>query len=598
MNNQNINNTDYVAFQATSVRDLIIKKLNEGQIFTDQNYQGSNLAAIIDVISYSFSTLLYYLNKTSSESMFSESQIYENMNRIVKLLNYNPIGKITQSVDFNITSTALPVGNYVIPRYSYISIGGTEFSLSKDILFTNTSTGTIQLQNLNSDLFLYEGRFTEYPIYTANGISNEILFLNLGNNTFVDHFNIFVYVYNSIQNKWEKWEKSENLFLNNSTDKVFELRYNPNKNYEIKFGDNINGKQLQTGDKVLLFYLNINTNSRTLSINSLSANNFSLYNSVFYNQILNDTLPQKQYALNTEQLRGINITNNYPSNPYQDEESVESIRKNAPKNFSFQQRLVTANDYQNFISKNFNNVFSNIYVVNNDDYLKGHIKYLYNIGLNSPQLEGRILYNQIKFANSCNFNNVYFYAVPLNDSQLYITSSQKEYILSEIENNKTLTAQVVPLDPVYMSFDFYVKSPYKNPNVSDLNVNKLNVYKSPNSRKSSSGILSDVITVIRNYFNRQNSSLGQYIDINELSTLITNIDGVESIKTYRSDIDTYVEGLSFLVWNYVYPSLDSEVYSQNLQLGYYQYPLFNNIDNLASRINIVEPTGIIQITDF
>ena len=92
------NNNSYIGFDGTSINDLIISRLNDNQIFTDQNYQGSNLSSLLDVISYTFSTLLYYLNKTSSETMFSEAQIYENMNRIVKLLNYNPKGKLAQTV--------------------------------------------------------------------------------------------------------------------------------------------------------------------------------------------------------------------------------------------------------------------------------------------------------------------------------------------------------------------------------------------------------------------------------------------------------------------------------------------------------------------
>jgi hypothetical protein len=55
----------YVAFDGVSIRDIIVNRLNQGQVFTDQNYQGSNLSGLIDVVSYTFSTLLYYLNKTS-----------------------------------------------------------------------------------------------------------------------------------------------------------------------------------------------------------------------------------------------------------------------------------------------------------------------------------------------------------------------------------------------------------------------------------------------------------------------------------------------------------------------------------------------------
>ena len=53
----------YVAFDAVSLKDLIIERLNENEVFTDQNYEGSNLSSLIDIISYSYHTLIYYLNK-------------------------------------------------------------------------------------------------------------------------------------------------------------------------------------------------------------------------------------------------------------------------------------------------------------------------------------------------------------------------------------------------------------------------------------------------------------------------------------------------------------------------------------------------------
>jgi hypothetical protein len=321
-----------------------------------------------------------------------------------------------------------------------------------------------------------------------------------------------------------------------------------------------------------------------------------LFNSINYGNVLSNTLNEISYVIPNNQLGNIIINNDYPSNPYTQEESVDSIRNNASKNFSYQQRLVTVSDFQNYINSNYSNIFSSSYVVNNDDYLSGHIKYLYDIGLNSPQFDNRVLYNQVKFANSCNFNNVYLYLVPNNNTQNYITASQKEYIINEIQDIKVLTSELITVDPVYMNFDFYVNN--GTPTITDINQTKLLIYKTSNTRKSSSGILSNVIDTITNYFTSSSVSLGHYFNITQLTTNILSIDGVERIQTYRADNQTYINGISFLVWNTNYPDLDAKVYTQNLQLGYFQYPLFNKIANLANRIQIVEPTGIIQVTDF
>ena len=149
-----------------------------------------------------------------------------------------------------------------------------------------------------------------------------------------------------------------------------------------------------------------------------------------------------------------------------------------------------------------------------------------------------------------------------------------------------------------MLFDFYVKPSNSKPSISDINNSKLLIYKSQNAKVSNTGIINNVISVIKNYFSKSNNKLGQMIDINQLSTDIINLDGVDSIKTYRSDTNTYVDGISFLVWNYTYPNLDVNTYSNNFNLQSFQYPVFNNISNLINRISVVSTTGVISVTDY
>ena len=61
----------YATFDALTLKQLIKKRLNEGGVFTDQSFEGSNISAIIDIIAYSYHTLLFYLNNTASESTFN-----------------------------------------------------------------------------------------------------------------------------------------------------------------------------------------------------------------------------------------------------------------------------------------------------------------------------------------------------------------------------------------------------------------------------------------------------------------------------------------------------------------------------------------------
>jgi hypothetical protein len=51
-NNFNLNVDGYAAFDALSLKNLIIKRLNSNDVFTDQNFEGSNISSVIDIIAY------------------------------------------------------------------------------------------------------------------------------------------------------------------------------------------------------------------------------------------------------------------------------------------------------------------------------------------------------------------------------------------------------------------------------------------------------------------------------------------------------------------------------------------------------------------
>lgn len=242
-----LNQNAYVAFDAQSLKALMLDQLNRGGVFTDQIFEGSNFNSLLDVIAYSYHTLLYYLNQTSSESMFTQSQIFENMNRIVKLIDYKPLGYQTCLLSFNsIANQQLPVGTYTIPRYSYFIVNGINYSFKQDITFTKSLPGTVSLDQLSNNNLLYQGSFVEYPIYFAAGEAFEVVRLVLrdqnGNSPFVDNFAFDVYVKDNRTSVWTMWNRVPNLFLSNNQDSVYELRFNENGRYEVKFGNNITGK--------------------------------------------------------------------------------------------------------------------------------------------------------------------------------------------------------------------------------------------------------------------------------------------------------------------------------------------------------------------
>ena len=237
----------YTGFDAQSLRDLIIERLNSDPTinFTDQNFEGSNVSALIDIIAYSYHTLLFYLNQTSSESNFNDANLYENINRIVKLIDYKPVGKQSCILPIQLKGTSdLSAGYYTIPKFTFSSSQGKTYTIVQDLTFEKLTTNTETISSTTNNPLLYEGSIEEYPLIRPIGEEFETINLLPGPNVIIDHFNIFVFVKETNeQNKWYEWKRVPSLFLSEPNSRNFEIRYNENKNYEIKFGNNTFGKK-------------------------------------------------------------------------------------------------------------------------------------------------------------------------------------------------------------------------------------------------------------------------------------------------------------------------------------------------------------------
>ena len=602
----NIQPNEYVAFDATSIRDFIRQRLTDSGLFTDQYLEGSNLTAITNIVAYSFHTLMFYLNKTSSESMFSEAQIYENINRIVKLINYSPIGIQTSTVTFTCSATTdLPTGSYTIPRYTFLRVNNTPYTFNADVTFTKTLTADQFISSVGNQALLYQGKWTEYPLYTALGVNNETVFVSPGSAVQIDHFNIDVYVQDIATGKWSQWTRTDSLYLENFSDPKFEVRYNENRNYELKFGDGINGKKLNTGDVVAVYYLQTAGTAGEIGVNDIRDLPAVIYSTSQFNLIKNDVFSPDLVYLNDVTINTLHLDNNYPSTLFTDAENADSIRLNAPAAFKSQYRLVTANDYQNYIKSTFNNIIQDVKVYSNSDYVNNHLRYLYDIGLTAPNQDNRVLYNQIAYSTSCNFNNVYVYALPratklnVNNYINYLTPTQKSLITNTAANKKILTSDIIITDPVYMA----VTVGYGNTTEKDLNNivsnSRLVIELERNAKTSTYLVQNKVKGIVEAFFNPTLITLGYSIDLLSLTSQIENINGVRSVYMQRLDTGDKVLGVGLVVWNPAYPSNDLYSTTKNYKLKDFQALYFSNIDEFASRIivttDVSQDTSVVNI---
>ena len=601
----------YAAFDAANLKALMIQRLTQGGVFTDQIYEGSNFNSLLDVIAYSYNVLLFYLNKTASESQYSQAQIYENMNRIVKVLNYNPVGSQTSVLSFNATApAALSPDAYTIPRFSYITANGITYSFINDATFIKTNSSEEQLTQLADSNLLYQGIFVEYPLYRASGQPFEQFSLaavspdNL--NEIIDHSSIQVFVQDS-NGIFSQWSRSNSLYLEGPNSKSFECRLGESQRYILKFGNGVYGKQLTRDNIVAVYYLKSDGPRGEIGPNVINNNTLFLYSTPQFNNIFNNIKTQQNYITAPEAAL-LRFTNSSPSTLFSNLENSDSIRNNAANTFKTQYRLITTQDFETYIKTNFNNLLYDVKVVNNWEYLAEHVRYLYNIGLKAPNNDSRVLLNQVTFADSCDFNNIYVYLVPkiLKTNNLpvntnFLSTGLKTLIVDALQNIKMTTSEVIPMDPVYVAMGIGVGPPgFHSGLIRErlltpelIQESTLNIGRNPSSRISENEIKNRVSTIIKDYFTPANVKLGQQINIDLLNSRLLNIEGVNSVTTSRvingQQID--ITGLSFIAFNPVYsnPSEDIQLIIQNVNLPYFKIPYLYNPDTLINQINVFTP---------
>lgn len=275
-------NSEYLRFSAYSIKEIITRKLSQDTKFTDQVYDGSNLNVLIDIISYMYQCLTYLLNKGASESMFSDTQIYENISRLVNLIGYNPKGCITPSCQFSFdNSQAAETGAVVenlygkcIMPYSAIDTGIVDsngkkvyYSTVEPYYVNNDSQFSVQMVNgqwkMYNQVLVASG--TAYDTFILDGLRSDA-----ENNKYVvwPYIDVYIRKFDKATGKFSytKWKYvTEGLFTDNnvengtkiysSNDKIYNLRLDENKVYQIKFGNGINGEMPNEGDEIIVFYL-------------------------------------------------------------------------------------------------------------------------------------------------------------------------------------------------------------------------------------------------------------------------------------------------------------------------------------------------------
>lgn len=599
----NLPRNAYAAFDAVSLKQLITNRLKSSGVFPDIDYEGSNINGLIDVVAYTYHLLLFYLNQTASEATFSQAELFENMNKIVSLIGYKANGNFTSSLNVTVSAdSTLPAGlSYTIPRFSNLNIGNIPYSFNSDISFQKTLVDTTEyIDSIGTNHLLYQGIFKEYPVFNSMGESFELFTVNIDYSSdlsykMVDYNNVYVFVRDVNTEKWTQWSEIGSLYLADNISTVFEKRLNEYNHIEIKFGNDINGKKLNTGDLVSLYYLESDGARGIVGNNAAKTGKLTIYNSALFNEIFDDIKETNTNYMSQNNMVTLKMDNEYAAIPPTYVESVDSIRKNAPLLFSAQNRAVTPLDYEVFVRKNFSNIVQDVKCVSNSNYVKEYLAYFYELGLERPNIDDKILFSQVSFNDACDFNNVYLFCVPrLNAIQNETTPielffSQKQAIIDKLQPYKMVGHNPIVNDPIYLAFDvglpiFGEKLAYTIKDES-----KIRITRKDNELISKEELRGNVLNLIKAFFLQSNNTLNQILDFNQLSFDILNLNGIKSIETIRTSngIEYKTPKLSFIYWNPLYKDTNVQATSQNQTLKFFEFPFFYQISNLVNKIEVI-----------
>jgi len=523
-------------------------------------------------------------------------------------LDYKPIGYQTSTLAFEVSassklltdSTYLAtrdlVNNqsYTIPRYSHLMVGGIPFSFDEDITFNITTAGVQELSDMSSRKLLYQGVYKEAPIYTAQGDSNEIVSINTSAS--IDHNHIDVYVYEQTTKTWVQYKNVPNLYAERSFVRAFEKRLNSNGTYELLFGDGVNGRKLEQGDFVVVYYLESFGERGIVEPNSLRQAVKVVYAATKFSEILADVNAENYNYLTTRLFGNLTFDNTVGSTVPKQIETADSIKKNAPSNFKSQYRLVTKEDYETFIKINFANFVSDVKIFSNWEYTGKYLKYFHET-LIKPTSFRQIPLNQVLYSDSCNFNNIYICATPRvspGSSLKYLLPAQKEAILSNIAPLKTLTTEIVFLDPVYKAISLGMKTNEVDFSIVDKEFCRIEIVKTDTTRRSSRSIASEVKSVFEKYFDPTKTKLGGKLRYKDLVGDILAIDGISALRTKRTDTKETFNGLALYMWNPVYPDTDKTIIVSDVSLQEFDFVFFEDLYNIASKIDVIESDTYLQ----
>ena len=291
--------------------------------FTDYDFEGSGLSVLLDVLAYNTHYNALYQNFTVNEMFLDSAGKRNSVVSRAKELGYTPYSATCSEaiIDLTVSSPTSFDASLTLPKNaSFITTVD-----NKTYTFYTTDAITIPYDAgyKFSDVTIKEGTPVTFKYTAADGARYMVP------NSNADMKTLVVRVQESAQSTvFHTYTRSDSILNITGSDRAYFVKEIENQLYELKFGDGFIGMELSNGNVVHLEYFVTNAAS---------------------------TNGAKQFTYTGPTLAGGTAIITLKSAAYKgaDIESVASIKFNAPKAYTAQNRAVTADDYQSLIYNNF-----------------------------------------------------------------------------------------------------------------------------------------------------------------------------------------------------------------------------------------------------
>ena len=317
-------------FDFDNIKSNLKTFLQSQSDFQDYNFEGSGFAVLLDILAYNTHYLGFNANMLANEMYLDSADIRKNIVSLAKMLGYTPssVRTPTASIDVLINDGS-----------------GSSITMTKGTVFTSTVNGTsFQFVN-NADIIttpvdgvyrfsnveIYEGTLVTFR-YTVDTTDTDQRFIIPS--PLVDTSTLVVRVQTSSTNTTTStYTLATGLADVQSTSKVYFLQEAEDGKFEVYFGDNAIGAKLSDGNIVILEYIVSNVDAANGASTFTPAATIGGFSDI--------TVTTKSNA------QGGTVA-----------ESKESIRFNAPLQYTSQNRAVTTSDYESLVRSIYPNALS------------------------------------------------------------------------------------------------------------------------------------------------------------------------------------------------------------------------------------------------